>query len=151
MIHLVLFNIFQNFQRYPFDSKTIIGFFVAFIMQSTVLWYVFTVVTVLVSFGINSFIFGISITTHLKIVLHHINANAKNKKNRLSAINELNNFIELQSEGNQLSFFCNYFLLQLLWINFLLLFRMIQQFSSMFQPIVAILFIWCIGEYLFIF
>lgn len=101
--HFISFS--RNFLRFPFDSKTPIGFFVAFILQCIVLWHTFFFCVILVSFGINSFIFCIS---HLDMdisVIHHINEMAKLKKNRLAAVNEFTYFIELQSAAKQLSFY----------------------------------------------
>lgn len=142
----------SNLQSYPFDPKTLIGFFVAFIIQSIVLWYVFMVCTVLICFGINTFIFGISITNFLENALHHTNGIAKVKKNRLAAVNKLTNFMEFQSEGKQLSF-CRIYFFNFIFVSniankiYRFWYRMVSQFSDIYQPIVALLFIWCIGEY----
>lgn len=93
------------FVRFPFNPKTPIGFFVAFILQCIVLWHAFIFCTIMASFGINAFIFGIATTKLLKHALDHTNKSGKIEKNRLSAAKELTEFVELQSSAKQLSFF----------------------------------------------
>lgn len=135
------------FLRFPFDSNTPIGFFVAFILQCIVLWHTFFFCVILVSFGVSSFLFCIS---HLDMdisVIHHINEMAKVKKNRLAAVNEFAYFIEFQSAAKQLSFYepNDRFMFRRFLIHNWFSHRLTKTFSDLYQPIIAILFIWCIG------
>lgn len=145
-------NVFDLIPSYPFNPKTFGGFLVAFTLQCIVLGHIFIYCTILVSFGINSYLFGITSTKFLISALHHTNESVKSGTDRLAAASEFNNFIELQSAAKQLSYFCIFLFFQVdffsnnthvSWIC-----RMVQQFSDMFQPIIALLFIWCIGKLL---
>lgn len=98
-------NVFDLSSSYPFNPKTLAGFFVAFILQCIVLWHILMYSTILVSFGINSYLFGIASTKFLVCALHQTNESVKSGTNRLAAVSHLNNFIELQSAAKQLSFF----------------------------------------------
>lgn len=93
-----------HFQRYPFDSKTPTGFLVAYFLESIVASHVVIIVTVLTSFGVNTYIFSIAMTNYLKGFLRHISKDAKIEKNRLATAKEFTDFIEFQSEAKQLSF-----------------------------------------------
>lgn len=96
-----------SIDRFPFNPKTPIGYIVASIVEYFVFWHNFYLALCLVSFGIGSFLFAVTLAKFLENTLYHINIKAKKKKTQSTAWHELIDFIELQMDGKQLS---------LLWI-----------------------------------
>lgn len=89
--------------RFPFDSKTPIGYMAAFILECIVFWHNFWLALCLVCFGIGSFLYALPLAEFLQNNLYHINENAKSKQNKSIAANDLSDFIELNTTGKQLS------------------------------------------------
>lgn len=85
-------------------------------------WHNFYLALCLVSFGIGSFLFAITLAKFLEDAVYDINAKAKKKRNRSKVWHDLIDFIELQMAGKQLSSnefeFFNSFLISMLCEHF---------------------------------
>lgn len=139
---------FFNFKSFPFNTKTLSGYVVAFAVECIMLWNIFCFALCIVSFVIGTFQFLIASLYNLRSYLHRFNKLASIVKNRSLANENIGHFVELQSSAKQLSWPWSFNFWKdafLWWIFLFLLFRLMENSSELYQPIVAFTFLWCIG------
>lgn len=95
--------------RSPFEWQTPIGYTMAVSLQCILITYVFCITMILVTNGIACYLFKISLTKDLKIILHAIDENSKMKKNRRNLYAQFSEFVDFHSDTKQLSNLMIYF------------------------------------------
>lgn len=90
------------YARFPFDTKTPIGYAIAVLFQYTLFIYEFHLLACLVSLAIGSFAFAMAMAEDIKSVLLSVNFCAHGKRNQLqSVLKYCIEFIEVQSSIKQ--------------------------------------------------
>lgn len=93
----------MTIQRFPFDSKTPIGYMVSFVLEYLMLMYVSYAVACILSIGFGAYSFIIAMTEDIKINVNITNDDIKIKKNRSKIVEQISDFIEIHSNAKQLS------------------------------------------------
>lgn len=133
---------FSKTYRFPFDSKQPFGYIVGFTFQSLLALYLCKISAVFTAIGLGIFLLTLSVAEDINDDLISINKNAKNKKKRVLALKQLNEFVQYHSDAKQLSHeFLKFKLLFKLNFESLLL-RLAHDFSNLFQPIFTVVFTW---------
>lgn len=92
------------------------------------------------NFGIGSYLYVMTMAGDIEGTLSRINESAKKKRNRISTVEKFTGFIELESTAKKLSpqshwhatlCNCKFFA-----------FRLIEAFSELYKPMLAVLFLW---------
>lgn len=86
---------------FPFDTKTVLGYSLAFLLQYVMFTSLFLIVGCILTLGIGGFIFGLSICNDLKNDLKSI----KGSKKKSKIEKQLAKFIRCHSESTQLLIF----------------------------------------------
>lgn len=87
----------------PFEWDNPIGYIFAVILQCILLTYVFFTMMILISIGVASYLYELSLTKDIKIILRTIDEMSKVRKNRPNLYIQFNEFVEVHSAAKQLS------------------------------------------------
>lgn len=135
---------FFPFQRFPFDSKNLMGYLVAVALEymGNVHLYVFS--AEFTSLGLGAFLFTISMTEDIKNNLSSINKIVKNKRAPLEFNKKIRHCIQLNLDGRQLKANSIQKLFLFWKCNKIsrFVFRLVQTFSNEIQPINVALYTW---------
>lgn len=91
------------FQRFPFGTKTPIGYLLAVALQYVMTTYHFLVLANVTSFGISCILFILSLAKDIRDNSVTINECVKNKSTNLVTFKKIVDFIQLHSAAKQLS------------------------------------------------
>lgn len=89
-------NIEYNLRlRFPFDWENPIGYGIAVMIEFIITTYICFIMGILISFGIEAILLGITLTKHIRNLLHEFNKGVKSE--------QLINYVEFHSALKQLS------------------------------------------------
>ena len=94
---------YQKCIRLPFNWKSPIGYPFAVTLQCVLIIYLFLSLMLLVTIGLASYLFGISLAADLNMILRLIDENSKTKSNRLKIFTQFKEFINFHSAPKMLS------------------------------------------------
>lgn len=103
---MILFFIQLKIRRFPFDTKNPIGYLAACCLQYIHLAYETFFISNLVILAIGAFLFALTTIKDLRGILRSIDASCakcKTEKNRLEILNQIREFVEMNSALKQLS------------------------------------------------
>lgn len=93
----------SSFRRFPFDWKNPVGFLIAISIQYTMFKYGSRICTCFFALSIGSQLYAIALSKAIKGSLLSINQNNQAKSDEPILLEQINEFIELHSNAQQLS------------------------------------------------
>lgn len=138
-----MFFIFKSIKRFPFDTKTPIGFSVAIFMDYILYVGIMITVECLMIFGIGTCSMLFPLTNDMKCDLKSCGVKSKCKKNRSKIVKQFAQFIRFHSKLIQLSHMkCAITNVYEKPDIILFLFRLIHDFSELTKVVFILLFLW---------
>lgn len=89
--------------RFPFDVKNLVGYLIAFILEYTMVSYVFYFIACIISLAIGSFVLLMGLINDLNENLKTINGNVETDRTDFQIMFQLSEFVQFHSHAKQLS------------------------------------------------
>lgn len=89
--------------RFPFETTNPLGYVVVVVFQYIVFIYAMSILSCLTTFGIDAYMFAVSVTKDITIRLHAVNRCVISEEHQSTIFEHLSDFIQIHSRLKELS------------------------------------------------